>query len=79
MTDEENMGKHTSPEEDTKPTDAPVVEQSQPVDVPFSPTAAHSEDEDPEQHLGEVTDDPWDDESQIDWPNGSVELPGVSN
>lgn len=26
-------------------------------------------DEDPEEHMGEVTLDPWADSTQLDWPN----------
>lgn len=29
----------------------------------------HEHDEDPEQLLGAVLLDPWDDKTQIDWPN----------
>ena len=29
---------------------------------------AHIVDEDPEEHMGEVTKDPWDDPEQNDWP-----------
>jgi hypothetical protein len=35
--------------------------------------AAHSVDEDPEELLGEVIPDPWDDGTQIDWPNNPDE------
>lgn len=64
----------TDEKQNTKPTDAPVVEETQPVDTPLE-NPAHTEDEDPEQHLGEVTNDPWDDESQTDWPTGPVNYP----
>lgn len=34
-------------------------------------------DENPERHIGEPTPDPWDDTSQYDWPNGSIDIPEV--
>lgn len=39
-------------------------------------TDAHTaaEDEDPEEHIGEVILDPWDDEAATDWPNETVDL-----
>lgn len=68
----------TEETKNTPPTDAPEVEQSQPVDAPVE-NAAHPVDEDPEQHMGDETNDPWDDETQTDWPGGVVNLPGVEN
>lgn len=32
-------------------------------------SAAHPVDEDPEQHIGDETKDPWADDEQTDWPN----------
>lgn len=34
---------------------------------------AHAVDEDPEEHMGEVIDDPWLDPAQTDWPNNDFE------
>ena len=68
----------TEETQNTKPTDAPVVPDSQPVDTPLE-KPAHQVEEDPEQHIGDEINDPWDDEAQPDWPGGFVELPGVSN
>lgn len=36
----------------------------------------HADDpnEDPEQHLGPVTPDPWDDDEQTDWATRTVSL-----
>jgi len=39
--------------------------------MPEDPHAAAPE-EDPEQHLGEVINDPWDDEEQTDWTTASL-------
>jgi hypothetical protein len=43
-------------------------------------TAAHGDDpeENPEDHIGEEIPDPWEDSSQMDWPNAEplVELDG---
>lgn len=66
-------------EKDTKPTVAPVVEESQPVDVPLEQNPAHPAEEDPEQLMGDETNDPWDDETQTDWPGGVVDLPEVKS
>lgn len=33
----------------------------------------HPFEEDPEDHLGDVTPDPWDDETQTDWVRPSEE------
>lgn len=35
---------------------------------------ADAPEEDPEQHMGEVIADPWDDPGQKDWETHSVEL-----
>lgn len=57
----------------TAPVAAPVLEQTapQPVD------AAHPVAEDPEQHMGEETPDPWSDPAQTDWKQGELDLPGT--
>lgn len=43
-----------------------------------SGTDAHAADphEDPEDHVGKEIPDPWEDSSQMDWPNEVVELDG---
>lgn len=33
-----------------------------------------SPNEDPEEHVGEVIPDPWDDPEQTDWPNETVDI-----
>lgn len=35
----------------------------------------HSTNEDPEEHLGKEIPDPWDDETQKDWPTGRIDIP----
>lgn len=35
---------------------------------------ARAPEEDPEEHIGEVIPDPWDDPEQTDWPNETVEV-----
>lgn len=35
---------------------------------------AHRVTEDPEQHIGPVIKDPWDDDEQTDWPNETVDI-----
>lgn len=40
---------------------------------------AHEVNENPEEHLGAEMPDPWDDEAQTDWPNGSVDVPEVNS
>jgi hypothetical protein len=37
-----------------------------------TPTTCLQPDEDPEQHIGDATDDPWDDASQTDWLQNEV-------
>lgn len=39
----------------------------------------HPFEEDPEQHLGDVTKDPWDDVDQTDWPQAGEDEPDVSD
>ena len=65
----------------TAPTPAPTggAPDAQPVDAPAPVNAAHPVDEDPEQHIGEETNDPWDDEAQVDWPGGVVQVPEVKS
>lgn len=43
------------------------------------PTDPHANDPDeiPEDHIGPVIPDPWDDPEQTDWPNGRVEFEGL--
>jgi len=36
----------------------------------------HLVDEDPEDYIGAEILDPWEDPTQLDWPNGEVALPG---
>lgn len=85
MTDEQKTWSQVAPDEtapqpaDSEPTDVPAPEPTQPVDTPLEKSPAHPVDEDPEQHMGDPIADPWDDESQTDWPNGSVDYPGVSS
>lgn len=63
MTDEQN-------------SDEKIVHQA--VEEQTEQNPAHPVDENPEEHLGEATADPWNDESQTDWPNGSVDYPEVN-
>lgn len=35
---------------------------------------AHEVDEDPEQFLGKLIKDPWNDDTQEDWPNADLEV-----
>jgi hypothetical protein len=77
--------KVTNKPTNTTPTPAPKADEpaAKPVDAspdkelaaaPVNSSPAHEVDEDPEQHLGDVIDDPWHDDSQTDWPSGSVEV-----
>lgn len=34
----------------------------------------HDPNEDPEQHVGPVIKDPWEDDEQKDWPNEKVDI-----
>lgn len=77
MTDEQN--ELLSKQKQAEGTPMPEQPDPQPVDTPVEQNPAHPVDEDPEQHLGDEINDPWDDETQTDWPNGSVDYPGVSN
>lgn len=81
MTDEQKTWSQVAPDDATAPqtADVPAPEPTQPVDTPLEKSPAHPVDEDPEQHIGDQIADPWDDESQTDWPNGSVDYPGVSS
>lgn len=36
--------------------------------------APHETEEDPENFTGKLLKDPWNDESQEDWPNGELEV-----
>lgn len=38
---------------------------------------ANDPHEDPEQHIGQVIADPWEDERQTDWQTPSIPLPEV--
>lgn len=33
------------------------------------PPNPHASGEDPEEHIGDIIPDPWDDDAQTDWPN----------
>ncbi len=35
---------------------------------------ARAPQEDPEQHVGPVIKDPWDDDDQPDWPNEKIDI-----
>lgn len=72
---------------DTAPTPAPKADEpaAKPVEAapdkelaaaPVDSSPAHEVDEDPEQHLGDVIVDPWDDDAQTDWPSNSPEVNG---
>ena len=50
---------HPDENTDTQVVDAPPVPQH----------PAHPVDEDPEDHIGDETPDPWSDDDQKDWPN----------
>lgn len=49
---------------DPNPTNPTVVEETGSPRLP-----AHETDEDPEEHMGRKTKDPWADPKQTDWPN----------
>lgn len=55
------------------PTEAPDTGDvsAQPVDAPVT---AHEVDEDPEEHLGDTIEDPWDSDAQTDWQGGPREV-----
>jgi hypothetical protein len=38
----------------------------------------HPVDENPESFIGEATADPWDDDSQTDWPSETIDVPEVT-
>lgn len=40
-----------------------------PPAVPEGTPEPHAVEEDPENHLGPIIKDPWDDPDQTDWPN----------
>lgn len=50
------------------PLDAPLPDD----DSVETPTQCGDDGEDPEDHLGDVIQDPWDDPFQTDWPQNEV-------
>lgn len=71
----------------TAPTPAPKADESAatPVDAspdkekaaaPVNSSPAHEVEENPEDHLGDVINDPWDDDAQTDWPSNNQEVNG---
>ncbi len=52
--------------ENLTPIFADLAEENPNVEEANDP---HPVDENPEDHVGDETPDPWDDPTQIDWPN----------
>ena len=52
-------------------TPEPAAPTPNEVDTTLSP--AHPVDENPEEHIGDETPDPWNDEDQTDWPNAHTD------
>lgn len=62
MNDENQIDPEQVHPDETEVVDSPPVAQH----------PAHAELEDPEEHIGDETPDPWDDSKQSDWPNMKV-------
>lgn len=69
MTTTKKVKKDENPEETEQVQESETVTPAEPKPV----HAAHPVDENPEEHIGDETRDPWDDEDQKDWPNAHTE------
>ena len=56
-----------------------VPQPSTPVDGTVDVQNPHPVDENPEDHIGDELKDPWDDETQTDWPSNTNTVDVASN